>query len=241
MAILDYTLSDLRQEVQVRLNEPTDSDDLGLWTTAELNTFVNRAVLRVTMDTLFPKTETVIPSLSGMALYPLPADNLRPEFLRGPQSLQNKRLFPTVWLKLDIMQDGTGGWEMQAPSEPTNFYTFSWNNFLLWPPPNYGDGNTLHYVPVPSPLLDDTDATALPLPAQKLISIFASYLASMKSDVQKAFTFLQEYKSRLEPIRALSRHMNQSRPTVMVPSRTFDKASSQPGFRGQVGNSRRYY
>ena len=132
MSILNYTLADFRAEVQLRLREPASG---GLWSVDDLNIYINRALVRASMDTRLPKKDTAIPIVQGLSFYKFPSDYMIPEFLYGSSVLGNQRLYPTTLMQLDRRQDGRGDWEKDKPGTPEHFVPFSQNMFILWPPP----------------------------------------------------------------------------------------------------------
>lgn len=237
MAIKNYQFSDFRTEVKRRLNEATND---GLWTTPEINSFINHALLRVVMDTRVLQQDTPINVTANIAYYPLPPDVLIPMHMYTNSAMGALRLFPTFILSLDKMYGGMYQWEKDSSNLPQEFVPFSFDHFILWPAPSSNNTVTLHYVPQPSTLINDTDTTILPLVAQKLVPIQASWLAMLKLDQQKAQLFQKEYKQRLVSVRELTRHENQSRPSLMEPGRSFDRSHANPSVRA-YRNSRRYF
>lgn len=235
--IQNYALKDFRTEVKLRLNESVND---GLWTTTELNTKINTALVRVVMDTRILQADEPINVTSNVAFYNLPSDMLTPLWMYGPTLWGSLRLFPSFLLSLDRQYGGMYEWEKDSSNTSQGFVPFSYNQFILWPPPSAATTVNLHHVPFPAQLMSDTDTTALPLIAQRLVSIFAAYLAMMKSDMQKASNFKGEYKQRLTSVLELTRHQNQSRPSVMVPGRSFDRSMANPSIRA-FRNSRRFY
>lgn len=229
MSIFNYALSDFRAEVQTRLREPATG---GLWSVAELNNYINRALVRVGIDVRLPKKDTPIPIVGGISFYSFPADYMIPEFLYGSSTLGNQWLFPTTLIQLDRSQDGRGQWEKDNPGTPTHFVPFSQNQFILWPPPLTSDNVNLHYTPFSPQLVNDTDTTNLPLTVQRLIPLFASYLAQMKNDVKKAVGLhLAEYKRRA-PMAVIQQRQNEKlRPKIMAPGRAFDRKNANPEVR----------
>jgi hypothetical protein len=223
--IESYTLANFRTETQLRLNEPSGG---GMWTDAELNTLINQAIVRVAMDTRVIKKDVSINVTANFSVYRLPEDNLIPEFLYGSTTWGQERIFPTNLLALDKMAMGYGTWEKDNFGKPRNFVPFSWDQFILWPPPDAVSTVNLHYIPYPSQLVNDTDTTLFPLSAQRLVPIFASYLAQMKNDVVKAVTHLNEYKQRLTSVQEQQRHNEQTRPSSIVPARNFDRRNANP-------------
>ena len=131
-------------------------------------------------------------------------------------------------------------WEKDSSNQSQGFVPFSYDQFILWPAPSLQTNVTFHYVPMPVNLVSDSDTTNLPLVAQRCIPIFASYLAMLKSDMQKAMGFKGEYKQRIVSVLELTRHQLQDRPTVMAPGRGFDRSMANPSVRA-YRNSRRYY
>jgi len=241
MSIKNYTLSDFRLEVKLRLNEPTND---GLWTTAELNTYINHALLRVVLDTRIIQKEVAFNVAPNTALYKMPADMMTPLWLFGPQLWGALRLFPSFLLSLDKQYGGMYQWEKDSSNQSVGFVPFSFDQFILWPPPSVTTTPSIHYVPLPPILVNDTDTTTLPLIAQRLVSIFTAYLAMLKSDMAKAQNFRNEYKQRLVSVLELTRHQDQSRPTVMQPASGvtagFDRSMANPSIRA-YRNSRRYF
>lgn len=237
MAVKNYQLSDFRNDVKIRLNEITFD---GLWTTTELNSYINVAILRVVMDTRILQADesvSVAPNVSG---YRFPADMMTPLWLFGPSLWGSLRLFPSFLLSLDKQYGGMYLWEKDSSNQSQGFVPFSYDKFILWPPPSASTNVTLHHVPFPATLVSDSDTTSLPLLAQKLVVPFATYLALMKSDPAKAMTYRTEYKNRLVSVLEFTRHQDQSRPSVMEPGRSFDRSMANPSIRA-YRNSRRYY
>lgn len=226
MSVLNYRLSDFRTEVQARLREPSGG---GLWSVADLNLYINRAVVRVTMDVRLPKKDTAIPIVAGIAFYSFPVDYMIPEFIYGSSTLGNQWLFPTTLFQLDKSGGGRSDWEQDFPGTPTHFIPFSHNKFILWPPPLTSDNVNVHYTPFHAPLVNDTDTTTFPLTVQRLIPVFASYLAQMKNDVKKAIkVHLAEYKQRMPLAQIQQRQNEKLRPKVMAPGRAFDRKNANP-------------
>lgn len=237
MAIQNYALSDFRNEVKLRLNEATND---GLWSTTELNTHINHALLRVVLDTRILKADETIQVGANVSFYTFPSDMLTPEWMYGPALWGSLRLFPSFLLSLDKQYGGMYQWEKDSSNQSQGFVPFSYDKFILWPPPSASTTVTLHHTPQPVTLVADTDTTSLPLVAQKMISIFAAYLAMLKSDMQKAANFRGEYKQRLVSVLELTRHQNQSRPTVISPGGSFDRSQANPSIRA-YRNSRRFF
>ena len=237
MAIQNYQLSDFLTEVKLRLNESTND---GLWSTAELTTYINHAQLRVVMDTRILQADEPINVASNVAYYTFPSDMLTPQWMYGPALWGSLRLFPSNMLSLDKQYGGMYQWEKDSSNSSQGFVPFSYNQFILWPPPSANTTVTLHHVPLPTTLVNSTDTTQLPLVAQKCISIFAAYLAMMKNDMAKAANFKAEYKQRKTSVLELTRHQDQTRPSSMVPGRSFDRSMANPSVRA-FRNSRRYY
>lgn len=235
--IANYTLASLRTEVKTRLNEVVAD---GLWSTSELNTLINHALLRIVMDSRILEADTPVTVAANVSWYTFPSNMLTPLWIYGPAIWGSLRLFPSFLLSLDRQYGGMYQWEKDSSNQSQGFVPFSYNEFILWPAPSVSTTVTLHYVPFPMPLVSDTDTTALPLVAQKTIPIFASYLALLKSDMVKAMNFNKEYKQRLVSVLELTRHQNQDRPTVMIPARGFDRSMANPSIRA-YRNSRRYY
>lgn len=226
MAINNLTLADFRTQVKRRLNE--ESND-GLWTSDELDRYINRATLRVHMDTLLVKTETNLSFVQDVSMYDLSTNNMRAEFLYSTSINNGRRLGPTNFLSMDKMWVSGNTWERDASSVPRNFIPFNWDRFVVWPPPATTPNVTLRSVPYPVALTVDTDTTVLPFVGQKLIVIFAAFLAQMKNDVKIALGILKEYQGVLEPLRATQRHNEMSRPAMMVPGQQFDREQANPG------------
>lgn len=237
MSIRNYTLLDFRNEVKLRLNEPLND---GLWSTSELNTLINHALLRVVLDTRILQKDTSFNVAPNVAVYQMPSDMLMPMWLYGSALWGSLRLFPSFLLSLDKQYGGMYQWEKDSSNQSVGFVPFSFDRFILWPPPSVNTQPLIHYVPLPTPLVNDTDTTVLPLVAQRLVSIFSAYLAMLKSDMAKAQNFRNEYKQRLVSVLELTRHQDQTRPTVTVPGRSFDRSMANPSIRA-FRNSRRYY
>lgn len=237
MAIQNYTLTALLAEVKTRLNEASND---GLWSTSELTGLINQAYLRVVMDTRTLQSDETVNVASNVSFYTFPPDMLTPLWMYGPSLWGALRLFPSFLLSLDKQYGGMYEWEKDSSNQSQGFVPFSYNQFILWPPPSVNTTVTLHHVPQPSQLVNGSDTTGLPLVAQKLIVIFAAYLAMLKSDMQKAMNFLSEYRERKTAVLELTRHQDQSRPTVMRPAGSFDRSMANPSVRA-FRNSRRYY
>lgn len=235
--IQNYALSDFRIEVKQRLNEVQND---GLWSTVELNQYINDAHLRVVMDSRILEKDLPINVAANVSYYNFPPDMLTPQWMYGPQIWGSLRLFPTFLLSLDKQYGGMYEWEKDSSNSSQTFVPFSYNQFILWPAPSSVTTVNLHYCQQPAVLFYDTDTTSLPLVAQRCISIFASYLAMLKSDMKKASNFKKEYKQRMTSVLELTRHQNKDRPTVMVPGRSFDRSMANPSIRA-FRNSRRYY
>lgn len=237
MAIQNYTLSDFLTEVKTRLNEVSND---GLWSTANLTSKINTALLRVVMDTRIYRKDLTIPVTQNVSFYQMPTDCLIPLFLYTSALWGSLRLFPSFLLSLDKMYGGMFEWEKDSSNDPQVYVPFSYNWFFLWPAPSAVSTVSLHYVQQPSILVNNTDTTSLPLVAQKLIPIQAAYLAMLKLDMKKAMIFQKEYRQRLISAVELTRHELQTRPTVMAPGRSFDRSQANPSVRA-YRNSRRYY
>src|SRR6266852_6400696 len=194
MSEQNYSLSGLRTKVKQYLNEMVND---GLWTTAELNTYLNHAMLRVAMDTRILQNDIPVTVAANVAYYTFASDLLTPLWIYGPAVWGSLRLFPSFLLSLDKQYGGMYEWEKDSSNQSQGFVPFSYNQFILWPPPSQTTTVNLHHVPFPAQLVADTDTTSLPLIAQRLVSIFASYLAMLKSDMDKANNFRSEYKQRL--------------------------------------------
>lgn len=237
MSIQNYSLSGLRQKVKQYLNEQISD---GLWTSSELNTLINHGIMRVVMDTRILQRDIPVNVGSNVSFYNLPSDTLTPLWMFGPSVWGSLRLFPSFLLSLDKQYGGMYQWEKDSANQSVGFVPFSYNQFILWPAPSLNTTVTLHDVPFPVQLVNDTDTTALPLIAQYPAATFAAYLAQMKNDVQKAMKLREEYKRRITSVLELTRHQNQTRPTVMVPAMSFDRSMANPSIRA-YRNSRRYF
>lgn len=237
MAIQNYNLAGLRLKVKQYLNEQLAD---GLWTSTELNNFINHAHLRLVLDTRILQRDIPINVAANVAFYSLPSDTLMPMWIYGPTLWGSLRLFPSFLLSLDKQYGGMYQWEKDSANQSQGFVPFSYNQFILWPPPSVNTTVTLHDVPQPAQLVNDTDLTTLPLIAQYPIATFAAYLAMLKNDVQKAIRLREEYKRRITAVLELTRHQDQTRPTVMVPAMSFDRSQANPSIRA-YRNSRRYY
>lgn len=239
--IKNYQLSDFLAEVKQRLNEPVND---GLWTTAELTSKINTALLRVALDTRITQSDEQVNVAANVSFYRFPTDVLTPLWFYGPQVWGSLRLFPSYLLSLDKQYGGMYQWEKDSANQSQGYVPFSYDKFILWPPPSTNTTVTLHHVPIPKQLVFNTDTTSLPLIAQRLISIFASYLAMLKSDMSKAQNFRNEYKQRLVSVLELTRHQDQSRPSTMTPGfgpyNSFDRSMANPSVRA-YRNSRRYF
>ena len=176
--ILNYALSDFRHEVKLRLNEPFND---GLWTTTELNTYINHSLTRVYMDARITQKDAPINVAANVSWYNMPTDMMTPGWMFGPTLWGSLRLFPSFLLSLDRQYGGMFEWEKDSSNQSQVYVPFSYNQFLLWPAPSAATTVNLHYIPMPTTLVNDTDTTVLPLVAQRIVPIFASYLAMLKS------------------------------------------------------------
>jgi hypothetical protein len=231
-----YNLGSIRQETLDHLNDSNG----GMWPTSELNGYVNQAALRVAMDTRATKSEA--PMVFG-ALYStafLPGDCLVPEFIYTDVTNGYQRLFKFHLLSLDKTGKGYNNWEKDAPNTPRGFWPFSWDQIVSWPIPFSQLNGTLHYVPYPTALVNDTDVTTFSMSANRLVSIFAAYLASLKTSMSKAKAFLDEYNTRVVAVQEQERNNAKSRPAVMAPARWFDRQGANPEV-GRFSELRGYY
>jgi hypothetical protein len=235
--IRNFTLSDFRNKLKIYLNEVSAD---GLWTTAELNTYINHAVLRVVMDSRILLKDAPVNVAANVAYYKMPADLLTPMWIYGPTLWGSLRLFPSFLLSLDKQYGGMYQWEKDSANQSQGFVPFSYDSFILWPPPSTNTTVNHHYVPNPATLVNDSDTTSLPLVAQYAVKFYAGYLAMLKSDVQKAMKIREVYKQRMVSVLELTRHQDQTRPTVMSPGRSFDRSMANPSIRA-YRNSKRYY
>lgn len=223
--IQTYTLADFRTETQFILNEPLAG---ALWSDAELNGYINVAILRVAIDTHSTKKETVVTLGKNVGMYFLPQDSLRPEFIYSDSQWGFERLYPTNLMQLDQTGQGDNKWETNLPSRGANFVPFSHDQFIVWPVPSVTVQATLHYVPYPTTLVSDTDTTTFAVSAARLVPIFTAYLAMMKENVEKAAGYLADYNTRIAPVQAQERNNSKSRPAIMAPARHFDRRNANP-------------
>lgn len=237
MSLQTYNLGSFRTETLDHLNDANG----GMWSTAELNGYVNQAILRVAMDIRVNKSEAplVFGALYGGTTF-LPADCLVPEFIYTDVNNGFQRLFKTHILSLDKTGKGYNNWEKDAPNTPRNFWTFSWDQVVPWPIPFAKLNGILHYVPYPTTLVADTDATGFSMSGNRLVSIFAAYLASLKTSMAKAKNFLDEYNTRVVSVQEQERNNSKSRPTVMAPARWFDRQGANPEV-GRFSQLRGYF
>lgn len=237
MSIQTYNLAAFRQETLDHLNDSNG----GMWSTSELNGYVNQAVLRVAMDIRVNKSEAAMTfgALCGCSTY-LPSDCLVPEFVYTDVNNGYQRLFKTHILALDKTGKGYNNWEKDAPNTPRNFWPFSWDQIVPWPIPFNALNGTLHYVPYPTTLVLDTDTTVFPMSGNRLVSVFAAYLASLKTSMVKAKNFLDEYNSRVVLVQEQERNNSKSRPAVMGVGRWFDRQGANPEV-GRFSQLRGYY
>ena len=224
MAVANLTFAQLRSDVQRRLNEVAAA---GLWTTAELNTRINRAQLRVAMDTEQDTEEQTINLRQNVAWYALPSNCLVPKFLYGPSIWNQLKLFPTDMISLDR---NDFYWERASSNISTQFIPFSYNRFILWPPPQTTTSVTLFQTPVPTVMSADGDTTNFRLDAQKMIPVYAAYLCVRKHDFQKALVLLGEYKSMMAAVNSTDRNNSAFHTTKIRPATKFDKAHGTPRF-----------
>src|SRR5215472_1526767 len=108
MPIKNYQLSDFRTEVKQRLNEATND---GLWSTSDLNTYINDAIFRVVLDSRVLRSDGTINVTANLAYYNFPSDLLTPEFIVGSALWGQLRLFPSYLLSLDKQYGGMYQWE----------------------------------------------------------------------------------------------------------------------------------
>ena len=225
MTIANNTLAQLRADLDRRLNQVAAP---GLWTAAEENTFLNRAILRLTMDSELDTADTAINIRVNVSWYFLPSDCLVPLFLYGPSAQwQQQKLFPTSMIALDREERL---WESNSSTISTRFIPFSYNRFILWPPPRTTTTMNIHYVPVPTTLSADGDTTVLPLWAQKAIPAYGTYLALRRYDGKKARLFLAEYKQQLAVALSEKRNTTVYHTTKLRPAGKFEKSHSSPRF-----------
>lgn len=224
MAIQTYNLATYRQELLDKLNDPNG----GLWPTSELNGYINQAVLRIAMDIRFNKSEAALTVGAFYSTVFLPSDCLVPEWLYSDVLNNYQRLFWTTLMALDKTGKGDNNWEKDSPSTPRNFIPFSWDQLVIWPIPSQQLNGILHYAPYPATLVNDTDTTKFNMSANRLVSVYAAYLAQMKTDVQKAVGFLNEYNSRVTTVQEQERNNSKSRPPIMAPGRWFDRQGANP-------------
>lgn len=235
-----FNLASFRKATKERLNEINFD---GLWTTVELNTLINRSIMRVIMDCLFNNKETTMNVVANSAYYWLPNDVIRPDWIYAGALYQFQRLFPTNLVSMDRFESGIASWEKgQAtpPNPPYAFIPFSYNAVILPLAPSQNATIILHYIAAPSLLVTDADTVSLPVVAQLLIPIYASFLAQLKNDHKKAMAHLKEYNARKTAARENRRNQSKTRPHVMVPAGAFDKAGANPAFRGIRSNARYY-
>ena len=230
MTIQSYTLATLRSDIRQRLNE---SAAAGVWTDAELASHINRALLRTVIDTEMDTAEATVSLRLNVAWYNLPSDCILPMFLYGPSAWAYERIFPTSITALDRNVEHVGRWEMSGGGTSRLFVPFSYDKFILWPPPSSSTSVTLFYVPTPTTLSADGDAPNIQLHAIDLIPIYATYLALRKYDFGKAKLFLSEYKQRLAAVKSEQSTNSASRPVSMAPAKSWDRAHGNPVIRMQ--------
>lgn len=222
MTVASLTFANLRTDVKRRLNEVAAD---GNWTTTEINTRINRAMLRVAMDCEQETEQETINLRLNVSWYHLPSDCLVPKFLFGPSAWSQLKLFPTTMTALD-KEDHY--WERATNSMSSQFIPFSYNRFILWPPPRETTTVTLFQTPVPTTLSADGDTTPFRLDAQKLVPIYATYLCLRRYDWLKAKLMLAEYKSMLAAVNSADRNNSAVHTTKMRPATKFDKAHGNP-------------
>ena len=229
MTIFNLTLAQLRTDLKTRLDEVSAD---GLWATSELNTQLNRAYLRVQMDTEQYTRTATINLLANLGWYSLPTDCLVPKYLYGPTAWNFERIYPTTLAVLDRADRGLGSWEKDTPGISLLFIPFSWDKFILWPAPSSTTTISLFYAAIPIDLSADSDTTVLDPQAQKLLPIYAAYLALRKDRFDKAVPFLQEYRQRLGIVKSELANHASYKPTQMRPAGWFDRAQKgDPTFR----------
>lgn len=221
MRMPNLTLADFRSDIKTRLDEVGGD---ALWSTSELRTKINRAYLRVAMDTeQFTKTlDFTLRANCGW--YGLPVDTMVPKYIYGPQAWGHERIFPSDWQTLDRAQRRLGDWEKEISGTSVLFVPFSYNKFLIWPSPKISTTASLFYVATPPQLLNDVDSTQLNFQAQKLIPIYATYLCLRKDNFPAAMVYLQEYRYRMPLVRSELANHGSFRPMVMRPASAFDQA-----------------
>jgi len=231
MTVHTYTLATFRTEIQTRLNEVAAS---GVWDSSvggELDKRINRAILKVAIDTETPYTESTVNLRQNVAWYLMPTDVLQPLFLYGPSAWDNARLFPTDLPRLDRRDGGQISWETATNGRSTLFIPFSYDRFIVWPPPDTNTSVSFAYVPVPASLTANGDTTSFHPNVQDLVPIYATYLALRKHDFGKAKFFLSEYKQRLSVAKAEIEKTTSYRPARMSLAKPFDRAHASPEFR----------
>lgn len=236
MAINTHTLSSFRTTVKRRINEVAAD---GEWSTSTLNGHINRSILKAAIDTEQPNSEATVSLRLNVAWYNFPSGVLQPLFFYGPTVWEQARLFPTNLIAMDKAVAGYVTWETSPKGRSSLFIPFSYDKFILWPPPDQNTSVTLSYVPVPTTLSTDGDTTSLHPNSQDLVPIYATYLALRKHDFDKAKVLLGEYKQRLAIVKTEFAKTTAAQPTRMSLAKPFDRAQSSPEFR-QYGR-RGYY
>ena len=237
MTIANFTRAQLLAEVKRRLNEASAD---GAWTTTEINSFIDRSILRLAMDLKSDTAEATINLRLNVAWYRLPSDMLLPLFLYGPSIWDNSRLFPTSLTAMDKYDGARATWETATKGRSTLFIPFSYDKFIIWPPPDQSTSVTLFYIPNPTALAADATTTGLQLQAQRLLPIYTTYLLLRRHDFDKARALLAEYKQRLVVVKRELSTVTGTQAPRLAPAKVFDRAHGAPEFR-RMGRIKGYY
>jgi len=226
------TFSEIRTEVRRNL----DDLNAGIWTDAELNRNINRAILRTWVDSEWETKQSTITGQTNSSWYLLPTDCLVPKVLIAA-SWSNEKMFPTDLIRMDKFDSG---WEGEPNSIPSRFLVYSYDRFYIWPPVNANAGArnfTLEYVPVPSTVTSDSSTTlgsssaVPPLFISDLIPLKATALSWMRQDWQKAREYNQLYQGAVMEAGVTLRNLSGAFPSKLRPADKFDKSHGAMRFK----------
>jgi hypothetical protein len=232
MARNQPTFSEIRSEVRRHL----DDENGGVWTDAQLNRNINRAILQVWIDTEWETATSEIEGAVTHAWYALPSDSLIAKTLNSTDWSQEKN-FPTSLLAMDKYD---GGWQTSQDSIPSRWFTYSWDRFYVWPPVETNSGNrtmTLAYTPVPTEVTSDSSTTLgakTSTPAlyiTELIPLKAAALSWLRQSWQKYLDLERQYQEALIDVQVKLRNTSSFHTTKLRPSGRFGKAHGNMNFK----------
>src|SRR3990167_8913626 len=129
------TLAEIRAQSLVQITQTTANSD---FTTAELNGFINQAIVFFATQVKWPRALTTVTPVAGTSLYSLPSDSMIVvEAFYGDRNTQNDvrrlKIFTVEMLSELYPQwlDSTTA----TRGRPDRFVTFSRNQFVLSPTP----------------------------------------------------------------------------------------------------------